>query len=340
VRAVPHRSGDAASTRVLTAGQSVVVRAGAAERVAIGDAEVTVYGPGRVASDGANAGVAGAVVVDAEAVLVDRARGDGTLALAYGDLEVRVTRATFALDRTVAPRVTVMRGDLLLRCEAGERVVHAGESATCATTSTASAAASAAATRTAATTDAPMVAATREPAAREPEARESVAREPAAPTDAYAEADRAMRRGDRPGARVALEALVAGQPESRDAAAALLDLARLDAAHDAAAARGHLDALDAHAHGAVLAEPSAHLRCTLFVTDDRAGRIACLADYYRRFPDSPRAAAVLARLAVLHAATDCATALPLLREYLARFDGGSDRAAVVAWRDRCATPTP
>ncbi|HUQ03682.1 MAG TPA: hypothetical protein VM261_14390 [Kofleriaceae bacterium] len=324
---------------------AIDVGAGAVERVAIGTAEVTVYGPGRVSSRGSAGGVTlrdDIAVVDADAALVDRSRGDGTLVIAYGDLHVTVTRATFALDRTNAPRVTVMRGELLLRCDAGERAVRAGESATCETiarTPTPAIQAPAAGQGAAFVDGRAVAAAPRSPVRSDvDEPAAPATREPATPTDAYAEADRAMRRGDRPAARVALEALVAAQPDSRDAATALLDLARLDASYDATAARRHLDALDAHPHGAVLAEPSAHLRCTLVAADDRSSRVACLADYYRRFPDSPRAAAALARLGVLHAATDCGAAAPLLRAYLARFPDGPDHAAVSAWRDRCAAP--
>jgi hypothetical protein len=330
--------GPATSTaRSMTPGAAIDVVPGATEHVAIGGADITVYGPARITSPGitspgpghprahgaADASDTQPIVIDADAVLVDRSRGDGAFAVQYGDLEVRATRATFAMDRTVAPRVTVMRGELLLLCTSGERTVRAGESGTCAEPAEAATSSSPPTPRAVApTVDVPR-----------PSTRTTPAEH-----DMYAEADDAMRRGDRAAARTALEAVVAAHPDAPESAAALLDLARLYAPFDADIARQHLDTLDAHPHGASLAEPSTHLRCTLVADDDHAARIACLADYYRRFPDSPRAAAVLARLAALRATTDCAAAAPLLDEYLRRFPAGADRSAVTAWRDRCAAP--
>ena len=336
----PPPPGDEATTatttaaRALAPGETVEVVRGAAERVAIDGAEVTVYGPGRVGT-GVAGGAEQLITVDADAVIVDRSAGDAPWALAYGDLDVRVTRAIFALDRTGAPRVTVMRGELLLRCPSGERTVRAGESATCIAPAAPPTAAAAAASPPPASGPVPPPG---RPRARATAPSAPAVAEPPPTTDVYAAADAAMRRGDRAAARAVLASVIAERPDAREAAAALLDLARLDAPEDAAAARRHLDALDAHPHGALLAEPAAHLRCTLVAATDHAGRRACLADYYRRFPDSPRAAAALARLAALHAATDCAAAAPLLAEYVTRFPSGPDLAAVVAWRERCAAP--
>lgn len=308
----------APAPRTLAPGAAIDVVPGTIERIVFGGADVTIYGPGHVrARDGASS-TEHAAIVDADAALVDRSHGDGTWSLTYGDLEVRVMRATFALDRTVAPRVTVMRGELFLRCARDERVVHAGESATC--------------------EPAPVAPPPRRAEPRVPVDTDTPEAPAVATFDPYTEADRAMRRGDRPAARTALEAFVAAHPDDRESATALLDLARLVAPTDTSAARAYLDTLDAHPHAAIVAEPSAYLRCTLVADSDRAGRRACFADHYRRFPNTPRAASVLARLAVLEAATDCATAESLLVEYLARFPHGSDRAIVTAWRDRCARP--
>jgi hypothetical protein len=308
-----------------------------AQHVAIGGADITVYGPARITPPGADdarphaaTGAADVqpTVIDADAVLVDRSHGDGAFAVQYGDLEVRAMRATFAMDRTVAPRVTVMRGEILLRCPtSGDRTVRAGESATCATTTAPPAPTSTAPPAPATTASTTARSATDVP--------RSEPRPTPAERDMYAEADNAMRRGDRAAARTALEAFVAAHPDAPESAAAFLDLARLYAPFDADTARRHLDTLDAHRHGASLAEPSAYLRCTLVSDDDHPARIACLADYYRRFPDSPRAPAALARLGALRATADCAAAAPLLDEYLRRFPDGADRAAVTAWRDRC-----
>jgi TolA-binding protein len=89
----------------------------------------------------------------------------------------------------------------------------------------------------------------------------------------------------------------------------------------------------------VLADPSLALRCTLLAST--ANRIACLSEHRARFPDSPRAAATLARLATLHAASNCAAAAtPLLAEYLDRFPEGPDARTIRAWRDQCAHAHP
>lgn len=330
---------------ILAPGGALDVVAGATARVTVAAADVTIYGPGRITADVTTAGDVPTAIVDADAALVDRSTGDGTWTLRYGAFDVRVTHATFALDRKITPRVTVLRGELLLICGADERIVRAGETATCAPVQTASNDHASAPARSAPPSSppsaprAPSIAPARSQAAP-PRAPAIVAASPAgsAPrseaADGYAIADEAMRRGDRTAARAALQALVAARPDATDAAAALLDLARLDAAdRDHAAALRHLDALAAHPDAGRLAEPAAHLRCTVVPERDRA---ACLAAYYRAHPDSPRAAPVLARLATELAATDCAAAAPLLTEYLARFPTARDAAAVTAWRDRCA----
>jgi hypothetical protein len=150
----------------------------------------------------------------------------------------------------------------------------------------------------------------------------------------YAAIERLMVR-DPAAARAALRALVADAPASPEAASALLDLARLAAAAaDDAAARAALDQLDRHPDAAALAMPARYLRCTMEQTDP--GRRACLAGFRAAFPDSPRDAEVLARLAIVTARDgDCRAALPLLAEYRRRYPGGPSALDVRAWTVHC-----
>lgn len=105
----------------------VVVAAGGSRRVELDDTAVTVFGPGRLEPAPAGA------TADAAALVVDRPRGDAPWTLRYGPVAVVVTRATFALDRGAVVRVTVMRGEVELRCDDTlARPVRAGESAACA----------------------------------------------------------------------------------------------------------------------------------------------------------------------------------------------------------------
>jgi hypothetical protein len=150
----------------------------------------------------------------------------------------------------------------------------------------------------------------------------------------YAAIERLMAR-DPAAARAALRALVADAPASPEAVSALLDLARLAAAAaDDAAARAALDQLDRHPDAAALAMPARYLRCTMEQTDP--GRRACLTGFRAAFPDSPRDAEVLARLAIVTARDgDCRAALPLLAEYRRRYPGGPSAADVRAWTAHC-----
>jgi hypothetical protein len=150
----------------------------------------------------------------------------------------------------------------------------------------------------------------------------------------YAAIERLMVR-DPAAARTALRALVADAPTSPEAASALLDLARLAAAAaDAATARAALDQLERHPDAAALAMPARYLRCTLEQTDP--GRRACLYGFRTAFPDSPRDAEVLARLAIMTAHDgDCRAALPLLAEYQRRYSERPAAAAVRAWTAHC-----
>ena len=279
------------------------VAAGESRQVALGEATITVFGPGRLEGTGDRA------TADAAAVVIDRPRGDEPMILAYAGVEVIVTRATFALDRGHGVRVTVMRGELTLRCVDQPRLVRAGESAACAdAAATIGAPATAASVATAPASSAPPTAAP--PSAPRPPTRVAKAgpampastttelpapaaadaAAPLAPTlepvptpppepaaapdpepiatsaapDLDPLAEGAMRRGDEAGARAALEAVIASAPASLDAAVALLDLARL--AHqrrDAPAARAYLARLAVHPRRAAIAAPADRLRAEL-----------------------------------------------------------------------------
>jgi hypothetical protein len=150
----------------------------------------------------------------------------------------------------------------------------------------------------------------------------------------YAAIEQLMVR-DPAAARAALRALVADAPTSPETASALLDLARLAAAAaDDTVARTALDQLDRHPDAAALAMPARYLRCTMEQTDP--GRRACLTGFRAAFPDSPRDAEVLARLAIVTARDgDCRAALPLLAEYRRRYPSGSSAADMRAWTAHC-----
>jgi hypothetical protein len=170
-------------------------------------------------------------------------------------------RATFALDLGNGPRVTVVRGEISLLCSSGARTIRAGGSGSCPREEVRAAPR---AERT--------VAATEPPTARRPPALPALAelrgdatapRSPEA-IDHYAGAEAALRRGDVEGARRALLTVIAAEPESLDAATALLDLARLAASRtETASALEYLERLDRHPHGAALAAAAAHLRASL-----------------------------------------------------------------------------
>lgn len=269
------------------------VAAGDSRQVAFADATITVFGPGHLAGAGDRADA------DAAAVVIDRPRGLAPLALRYHGAEVIVTRATFALDRGRGVRVTVMRGELTLRCEAAARVVRAGESDGCAVPAAPAALPSPPAPPVAPVvppvelTPAPTTSAAPRPPRRLPPTptvavappgpSSSSTAAPPAPTppaaasppveepvassaapDLYPLAEGAMRRGDHAGARAALDAVIAAAPGSLDAAVALLDLARLaHQDHDDVAARAYLARLDVHPRRAAVAAPAARLRAEL-----------------------------------------------------------------------------
>ena len=162
---------------------------------------------------------------------------------------------------------------------------------------------------------------------------------PADPATRYRAAERLLLR-DPAAARASLSALIADAPSAPEAAPALLDLARLAiAAGDAVAAHAALDRLAAHPAAAALAMPATYLRC---VIERSAPTLrTCLAGFRAAFPDSPRDADVLARLAAATAAAgDCAAALPLIAEYLRRYPAGTARGLVLTARARCEPGPP
>jgi len=391
--------------------EGIVVAAtrGDTVRGQVDGAALTLYGPGRATRHGRR------VVVDADALVVDRPGGDGQVELEIRTATIRMKYAAFSVSDVNVFQVTVLRGELLLSCagSTADQRVMAGGSATCGAARTAadrpepdappsphppgddapSPASAPPAIFTSvprmtqhrpierapsqelpvttvrdpgaqplatinhgpsrsspASTDAPSPvppATTPEPAppATTPEpAPPAVAPEltsptlaPAPPADLasrYAAAERLMAT-DVAAARTALRALVTDAPTAPEAAPALLDLARLaTATGDDVAAQTALDQLAAHPGAASLAMSATYLRCVLERTDP--GRRTCLAGFRAAFPDSPRDADVLARLAIATArAGDCRAALPLLAEHEQRYPNGPGAGDVRAWRARC-----
>lgn len=285
------------------------VAAGESRHLELGATAITVYGPGRLDGDAERA------TVHAAAIVVDRPHDEAApWSLRYDDITVVASRATFAVDRGTAVRVTVMRGEVLLLCEDGPHPVPAGDTAECPrptassgdrprvrSTPDAVAAPPDAAVPDAgvgpgsapAVVDSPPPAPVRlvrapvapvmpppelapplpappppapPPSPPEPVPDEAFAmQEPIAATpNLYRLAEGAMRRGDRDGARVALNAVINENPSSIDAANALLDLAML--AHKEGndpRAHGYLDRLDRHLYRAGLLAPAARLRAQL-----------------------------------------------------------------------------
>jgi hypothetical protein len=243
----------AAATAPSAVTAPIAVAAGDSAQLTLDGAAVTVYGPGRLSPmrDG--------VVAEAAGLVVDRTHGDTPWTVRYHGIEIVATRATFAIDRGAEPRVTVMRGDLVLRCPSGARTIRSGASATCEP---------AASPRREAPppppSSAPPTLAPEPPPAPGPAPGPEPRPATATATDPYSVAESALRRGDPDAARAALTAVVDAAPDSLDAATALLDLARLAASRgEAPAALDYLDRLDRHPRRAALAAPAARLRGTL-----------------------------------------------------------------------------
>lgn len=111
------------------AAPSAVERSPAKESAAvqhiIAGSALTLYGPvGITHRDGT-------LVVEAQAFVLDRARSDEPQRVLYRSATIWVTQATFSADDSQGTRVSVMRGELLLRCAGRTRWVKAGESASC-----------------------------------------------------------------------------------------------------------------------------------------------------------------------------------------------------------------
>ena len=152
----------------------------------------------------------------------------------------------------------------------------------------------------------------------------------------YAEAEAAMRAGDRAAVRSHLTEVIRRFPRDGLADAALYELARREQADgQPAQARRYLDRLLGHDGEPELREPARYLRCRLDLDTHRdADALACLGAFRRDFPASPHDAEVLALLIGLYQVrSDCQRALPLLDEYTRRYPSGPLDARVR--RTRC-----
>jgi len=224
----------------------VTVVAGASAQLNVGDAAVTVYGPGRLSptSDGA--------VAEAPSILVDRAQSDRPWSVRFHGVKIVATQAVFAATHQADVGVTVMRGEITLICPSGTRTIRAGASGSCEP-----------ATK-------PQIARPRVTARTPPSSSPAQPPVPDVPADpavrsaeAYHQAEVAMR-GELDAAHDALLAVIDTRPDSLDAATALLYLARMAAVRgDVSAAFDYLARLDRHPHGAELTTPVANLRVAL-----------------------------------------------------------------------------
>lgn len=159
---------------------------------------------------------------------------------------------------------------------------------------------------------------------------------PATADSLYAEAEAAMRTGDRAAVRSRLLEVLRRFPGDGLADAALYELARREQADgQPAQARMYLDRMLAQDGAKELREPARYLRCRLDVDAHRdAEALTCLGAFRRDFPASPHDAEVLALLIGLYQVRDdCQRALPLLDEYTRRYPGGPLDAR--ARRTRC-----
>jgi hypothetical protein len=93
----------------------------------LAQATVTLYGRGWATYQGPR------LTVEAEAFLVDRTAGDAPVEVAARGATIRVLHATFAVASASELRVTVIRGEVALRCPGAEatNVVTAGQAARC-----------------------------------------------------------------------------------------------------------------------------------------------------------------------------------------------------------------
>ena len=248
-----------------------VVAAGESRRFAHGGAGVTLVGPGRLAP------VPGGLAVSGGTLLVEN-DGGATIKVVV-DVAVRTEvvawRASFALDASRDPQVTVTHGDLVMHCPGRTLFLGVGERRRCTDPTTR-------APRRPAPTSPSSVAPVVPPVAPPPDvvSPSQVAPPPAAPLPAvvppvpvappaspptarelYRAAEGAMRRGERDVARASLLEILDRFPHEMASAPALLDLARLAyRAGEHRAALAYLDRLAAHPHRSALAEPAARLR--------------------------------------------------------------------------------
>ncbi|HEX3483048.1 MAG TPA: tetratricopeptide repeat protein [Kofleriaceae bacterium] len=230
---------------------AVTVAAGESIQLALAGAAVTLYGPGQLSP------TPGGAVVDAAGMLVDRPHGDAPWSVHYRGTEIVVARATFTIEGSSQTRVTVIRGEVELRCPSGPQTIRSGGSAGCEPVPAVRA-----------TPPHPPLHASLRPAPPEPElpASERVPPPlpplpppppPPPPADLYATAESALGRGDLEAAQDALLAVVDAAPDSLDAAIALVDLARLAAKRgDTARALAYLARLDHHPRRAWVAAPA------------------------------------------------------------------------------------
>jgi hypothetical protein len=219
----------------------VTVAAGASAQLDVGDAAVTVYGPGRLSPvpDGA--------VVEAASLVVDRVQGDAPWSVRFHGVKIVAMRATFAAAHRTEVRVTVMRGEIVLICPSGTRTIRAGASGSCEP-----------AAKRRVTTAARLDSSPAQPPAPDVPSSPAVV-----PADAYRQADAAMR-GDLDAAHEALLAVIDTHPDSLDAASALLYLARMAAVRgDISSAFDYLARLDRHPRRAVLTMSATNLRVAL-----------------------------------------------------------------------------
>lgn len=99
---------------------------GASARGGVAGAVLTLFGPGWAVRNDRR------IVADAETLVVDRPGGDAALELAVRAATIRVQNAKFLVESADVVRVTVMRGEIVLRCAGDtERHVAANELASC-----------------------------------------------------------------------------------------------------------------------------------------------------------------------------------------------------------------
>jgi TolA-binding protein len=159
------------------------------------------------------------------------------------------------------------------------------------------------------------------------------------PESLYAEAESALREGDRVRAKAALEGLVDRHGDHRLADTAAYELARLyNEDGDRAAAKKKLLRIAQHARDRSLVEPARYMLCRIAIDDgDGARGASCLETFRSDFPSSPHDAEALLFIASFHAADrDCQVARPLFEEYLRRYADRPQAEEAKARRDRCA----